>query len=87
MLVYGLSPTYLKDSICIKETSYTFGNANLLDIPERRTQDLVVAIFSFRTAKPWNMLLDEAKKIAGFNLFKAIIKGWSGTECYCALCR
>ena len=32
-IVYGLSPLYLKDFICLKQTSYNFRYTNLLDLP------------------------------------------------------
>ena len=86
-IVYGLSPPYLKDFICLKQTSYNFRYTNLLDLPRPKSTRYGTNSFRFQAAKLWNSLPEEARRITDFNSFKSFIKGWSGTQCGCALCR
>ena len=86
-VVYGLSPPYLKDFICLKQTSYNFRYTNLLDMPRPKITRYGMNSFRFQAAKLWNLLPEEAIKTTDFNSFKSFIKGWSGTQCSCALCQ
>ena len=86
-IVYGISPSYLKDFICLKQTSYNFRYTNLLEVPRPKSTKYGTNSFRFQAAKLWNSLPEEARKITDFNSFRAFIRGWSGTQCRCALCR
>ena len=85
-IVYGLSPPYLKDFICLKQTSYNFRYTNILDLPRPKSTRYGTNSFRFQAVKLWNSLPEEARRITDFNSFKSFIKGWSGTQCGCALC-
>ena len=86
-IVYGISPSYLKDFICLKQTSHNFRYTNLLEVPRPKSTKYGTNSFRFQAAKLWNSLPEEARKITDFNSFRAFIRGWSGTQCRCALCR
>ena len=66
-IVYGLSPPYLKDFICLKQTSYNFRYTNLLDLPRPKRTRCGMNSFRFQAAKLWNSLPEEARKITDFN--------------------
>lgn len=86
-IVYGMSPTYLNDLVSLKATSYNFRYTNLLEVPRSTTVRFGQNSFHFQAAKLWNSLPEEARKIADFSTFKSFIRGWSGAQCRCALCR
>ena len=64
MVVYGLSPTYLQEFLCFKDSSsYNFMYSNLLEIPRTKSTMYGTNNFRFQAATLWNSLPDKAKKI------------------------
>ena len=86
-IVYGLSPSYLRDFVCLKESSYNFRYTNLLELPRPKSTRFGRNSFRFQAAKLWNSLPEQARKITDFDSFRTFIKGWGVTLCRCALCR
>ena len=86
-IVYGLSPSYLRDFVCVKEFSYNFRYTNLLELPRLKSTRFGSNSFRFQAAKVSNSLPEQARKITDFDSFRTFIKGWGGTQCRCALCR
>ena len=87
-IAYGLSPTYLKEFICFKDSSsYNFRFTNLLEIPGTKSTRYGTNSFRHQAAKLWNSLPEEARKIISFNHFKQFIKTWNGASCKCSLCK
>ena len=86
-VVYGLSPTYLQEFLCFKDSSYNFRYSNLLEIPRTKSTRYGTNSFRFQAAKLWNSLPEEARKITSFNNFKNFIKTWNGASCKCSLCK
>ena len=71
-IVYGLSPSYLKDFICLEDTSYNFRYTNLLNLPRPKSTMFGTNSFRFQAAKLWNSLPEEARKISDFNFFRTL---------------
>ena len=74
-IVYGLSPSYLRDFVCLKESSYKFRYTKLLELPRAKSTRFGSNSFRFQAAKLWNSLLEQARKNGIFRLLQDIHKG------------
>ena len=72
-IVYGLSPSYLRDFVCLKEC-YNFRCTNLLELPRPKSRRFGSNSFRFQAAKLWNSLSEQARKITDFDSFRTFIK-------------
>ena len=76
------APKYIRDLVILKQSSYSFGYENTLQIPTVRT----VTYKQKSLGLVCNSLPNELRKVSAFKDFKRLIRTWTGPKCNCAVC-
>ena len=85
--INNISPVYIRDVVSIKQCSYSFRYENTVQVPAVRTMAYGQKSFHFETARVWNNLPNELRKVTRLKEFERVIRTWTGPQWKCAVCR
>ena len=83
----SLSPEYIRDLVNYKSSNYNFRYENMAEIPTVRTTRYGKNSFRFESARVWNSLPNDMRKVENFKEFKRLICTWTGPGCKCSICQ
>ena len=83
----SLSPEYIRDLVNYKSSNYNFRYENMAEIPTVRTTRYGKNSFRFESARVWNSLPNDMRKVENFKEFKRLIRTWTGPGCKCSICQ
>ena len=83
----GIAPEYIRDLVTIKNTTYSFRFENTCTVPTIRTVAYGQRSFRFESARVWNSLPNDLRKVTEFKEFERLIRTWTGHRCNCAIYR
>ena len=83
----SLSPEYIRDHVNYKSSNYNFRYENMAEIPTVRTTRYGKNSFRFESARVWNSLPNDIRKVENFKEFKRLIRTWTGPGCKCSICQ
>ena len=83
-IINGLAPAYMRDLVCLKQTTRTLRSANkmLLDIPKTRTKMYGDRAFSVIAPRLWNELSQSLREENNFSKFKKSLKTYLFKRAY-----
>ena len=82
----SLSPDFMKYIFRPKINHYQLRATDLLTLNQTRTTTFGTRAISFKGSLIWNKLPQKFKEAKSLNIFKKLIKTWSGRECSCKCC-
>ena len=85
--INNLTPEYIRDLEQLKTSSYAFRYENTIKVPTVRTVTYGQCSFRFESARVWNSLPNDMRKVSEFAEFRRQIRTWTGPSCRCAICR
>ena len=85
--INNLTPEYIRDLVQLKTSSYAFRYENTIKVPTVRTVTYGQCSFRFESARLWNSLPNDMRKVSEFAEFRRQIRTWTGPSCRCAICR
>ena len=85
--INNLTPEYIRDLVQLKTSSYAFRYENTIKVPTVRTVTYGQCSFRFESARVWNSLPNDMRKVSEFAEFRRQIRTWTGPSCKCAICR
>ena len=85
--IHGLSPLYVQDMFKLKKTKYNFRGKYTITIPAVKKNYSGINSFRYKGAQVWNCLPVHFKESTDFNVFKNMMKTWTGENCRCISCK
>ena len=82
----GYSPRYLSDLIERKLLPYNVRAKDILNQPKCNSVSYGLNSFRYKGPKIWNQLPNHLKEAVSLDVFKSLIKKWSGPKCLCTMC-
>ena len=83
----NISPKYIQELVSKRSTDhYSFRYVNSIDIPRVNTATYGKKSFRFEAAQVWNSLPNELRSATDIDVFRELIKTWSGPKCKCSMC-
>ena len=83
--IHDLNPPFMKEIFTLNTSRDA--SRNLLMVKCQQTKRYGTDTLRSLGPKIWNSLPDEYRKCENFNIFKELIKSWSGPSCKCNNCR
>ena len=85
-----LNPTFMQEILHFKSVSDpNRSSRNPYDLHHHRPNQVAIGKHSLRSLGPkvWNSLPNKIKSSETVNIFKRLIKQWSGIQCNCNVCK
>ena len=82
----NLNPPYMQELFKRDSSTYSTRRPNDLKIPKVNQTSYGSRSIKFEGAKLWNHLPEYTKSAENLNIFKKLIKDWTGPSCGCNYC-
>ena len=86
-IINHIGPKYLHDMFVEKSCKYSLRKKSILDQPRVHSVTQGKNTFRYEGTVLWNMLPNDMKDAANFNVFKRFIMNWEGPNCECRNCK
>ena len=85
--INNLTPEYISNLVQLKTSSYSFRYENTVKVPTVRSVTYGQCSLRFDSARVWNSLPNDIRKVTEFAEFRRQIRTWTGPSCRSAICR
>ena len=84
--LHDLNPSYIQNSLSVKETTYNLRNNQILERKPFRTITHGFRSFIYHSAVIWNSISNETKNAENLQIFKRSLNSWPDPKCTCKAC-